>query len=231
MKKAICTLTLGKEAEMFAKYSHPIMQQYAEKIGADFIVFNTEKVCYTGCQSINSLKFEKYQVYDVLETYDRVAFLDSDILITPLAKDIFRAVPYKDIGGVFEDFGTDQDDRRQIIQDIQKVLGNVNWREGYLNSGVFVVSKCHRDIFKMIWKYGVYDCKYEQNNTNWYMHKAGFPIKNMNYKWNYMNIMWWYYGLDHRKAYFIHYAGTGIFPGTSRIDQIKADYEFFYGKC
>lgn len=230
MNYAVCTLCIGEEATQFAQYSHPTFRAYAQKIGADFIVFDTAKVCYKDCKSINTVKFEKYQLYEILERYDRALFLDSDILITPHAKNIFPLVPAEKVGGVFEDFGSDKQDRRNIIQECQNQLGKVNWRAGYMNSGVFVVSKIHRDIFRMIFQYGVYDCKYEQTNTNWYIHKAGFKIHKLNYKWNYMGIMRVYYGLDPRKAYFIHYAGGGIFSGTSRHEQIKQDYEFFYGK-
>jgi lipopolysaccharide biosynthesis glycosyltransferase len=230
MKKAICTLCIGEEAELFAPYSHPIMQQYANRIGAEFIVFREKKVNYIACNTINPTKFEKYQLYDVLREYDRAAFLDNDILITPYANNIFRTVSPTKIGGVFEDFGTEMEDRRKIIIDAQKVLGDLGWKSDYMNSGVFVVSKCHQDLFKMIFEYGVYDCKYEQTNTNWYIRKAGFEIKNISYKWNYMRHMWLYYGLDRKQAYFIHYAGTGFLPNISRVEQMKLDFEYFYGK-
>ncbi len=80
----------------------------------------------------------------------------------------------------------------------------------------------------MIFQYGVYDCKYEQTNTNWYIHKAGFTIKNISYKWNFMNIMRIYYGLDPHRAYCIHYAGNGFSPGVPRIEQMKRDFDYFY---
>jgi lipopolysaccharide biosynthesis glycosyltransferase len=230
MKKAICTLAIGDEASQFAKFSHPTFQRYADKIGADFIVFDTPKVNYKEVQSINWLKFEKYQIYEVLNQYDRVAFFDTDILITPHAKDIFNTVAYDKIGGVFEDFGSDEIDRRKIIQKAQGKLGDIGWKTGYMNSGVFVVSKVHQEIFKMIFQYGVYDDFYEQTNTNWYMRKAGFEIKNISHKWNFMGIMRVFHGPYHLQAYAIHYAGGGIFPGTPRLEQIQKDYDHFYSE-
>jgi len=91
-----------------------------------------------------------------------------------------------------------------------------------------VLSQCHRDIFKMIYQYGIYDENYEQNNTNWYIHKAGFEIHPLHHYWNFIGFHRIIYGPVHREAYFIHYAGGGIFSGIPRVDQMKADYIYFY---
>ena len=46
MKLAVCTLCIGEIAEEFSKYSFPAFKKYAQRIGADFIVFDTPKVNY-----------------------------------------------------------------------------------------------------------------------------------------------------------------------------------------
>ncbi len=241
MKLAVCTLCIGEIAEEFSKYSFPAFKKYAQRIGADFIVFDTPKVNYTDSEHINTLKFEKYQIHDVLDEmgYDRAAFFDVDILITPHAPSIFDHVPYKAIGGVFEDIGFDEKDRRQIIVECQEILGDVDWEEGFLNSGVFVVSKIHKDVFKMIWDHGIFDDpvhKYEQTNTQWYMRKfcleQGDPeieVINIDYKWNFTGPMRVYYGPFREEAYVIHYAGRGLFHGISRVEQMRKDYKKLYG--
>ncbi|HME54670.1 MAG TPA: hypothetical protein VKM55_20855 [Candidatus Lokiarchaeia archaeon] len=226
--RAVVTLCIGTGADAFGKYSHPAMKRYAMKVHADFIKLDQPKIGFTASRNFNPILFEKYQVQDVLEDHDRVLFLDTDILITPRALDIFNAVPPDKIGGVFEDFGTEQVHRRDLIQKVQECLGDVGWTDGFINSGVFVVSKLHRDIFRMHETYGFYDGEYEQTNTNWYMRKAGFDIINLDYRFNFMGIHRIYYGPVHRDAYFIHYAGGGLFPWVPRIDQIKNDYEYFY---
>lgn len=230
MKNVIVTLCIGTDAEAWIPWTHPPMKLYAEKVGADFIHINQRKVNCNLTQIVNPILFEKYQLYDILETYDRALYIDSDVLITPHAPNIFDIVPEDKIGGVYEDFGMDKVDRQTKIKLVQERLGNVNWKRGFMNSGVFVVSKIHRDAFKLIWEYGCLDEKYEQTNTNWYFHKMGYKIKPLNYKWNYMGIMRTYYGTDPRKAYFIHYAGGGIYNWIPRLDQVKADYDFFYGR-
>ena len=231
MKLAICTLCIGKEAREFGKYSIPVFKKYAAKIGADFILLDTPKVNYNKTQYINPVKFEKYQLYDVLEEYDRVAFFDIDVLITPHATNIFRAVSSNKIGGVFEDVLMQADERRRLIKTVQKVLGDVGWKKGFLNTGVMVVSQAHQFIFKMIEEYGIFDdpeFKYEQTNTNWYIHMAGLSVKNIDQRWNFMGWMRIAFGPIHRDAYAIHYAGGGIFSGTPRVKQMQDDFDFFY---
>jgi lipopolysaccharide biosynthesis glycosyltransferase len=229
-KLAVCTLSIGDESEGFAHYSIPTFQKYASKMGADLIVFDQKKVNYTSCTTIDPVKFEKYQLYDVLENYERALYVDIDILISPFAPNIFEKVPLRQVGGRFEDVAMNKENRQQIIHRVQEVLGDIGWTTGYMNSGMMVVSKCHRDVFKMIYQYGICDEKYEQNNTNWYIRKAGFKIKNLGYKWNFMGFDRILHGPIHRKAYFIHYAGKGIFLGVPRVDQMKEDYAFFYGE-
>ena len=227
-KLAVCTLCIGKESDQFAKYSHGPMKKYADKVNADFIVLDTPRIKFDKATKFRNILFEKYQLYEILVTYERALFLDTDILVTPHAPNVFDYVPVGSIGGVFEDFGSTEAHRRNLIKEVQKALGNVNWTEGFINSGVFVVSACHKEVFHYYQKYGFYDGEYEQTNTNWYFRKSGYPIFPMDYRYNFQGIMRIYYGPEHRNAYFIHYAGNGIITDKPRIDQIKADYIYFY---
>ncbi len=230
MKKAIVTLCIGEGSGGFSQYSHPIFQRYAEKVGADFICINTPMIKPAVCPAgINPLLFEKYQLFDILENYDRALYLDSDIIITPHAPNIFDIVPHERVAGVFEDFGMDAEDRRARIKAVQVTLGDLGWTEGYMNSGVIVVSRAHRAAFRLYLKYPPVDCKYEQTSTNWYLRKVAGDIIGLDYKWNYMGISRVFYGPNYRRAYILHYAGGGIFPWIPRLEQMRADYEYFYG--
>lgn len=228
-KRAVVTLCIGEKAEKYAKFTHEPMKKYARRLNADFIVYNKPVVNFKSAKNFNPILFEKYQVHDTLGTHDKVLFLDTDILVTPQAPDIFSLTPRDKVGCVLEDFGTEKEDRRNLIKKVQDVLGDVGWSEGFMNSGVFVVSKAHRDVFKMYKEYGFYDGEYEQTNTNWYIKKAGFEFFSLSYKFNFMGLMRVYYGPEHREAYFIHYAGKGgIFPWVDKIEQLKNDYMYFY---
>ena len=132
------------------------------------------------------------------------------------------------IGGVFEDFGSSTNHRREQIQNVQDVLGDVNWKTDFMNSGVFVCDKEHRYAFKIWEDCGFYDGCYEQTNTNWYFRKQGYPFYSLHYNWNFLGLMRVFHGPIHREAYFIHYAGRGIVTWLPREEQMKADYSFFY---
>ncbi|MHA1731844.1 MAG: glycosyltransferase [Promethearchaeota archaeon] len=229
MRIAVVTLCIGEAPLAFARYSHPTFRRYAERVDAEFVIIDEARVNFRGEVSFNPLLFEKYQVGDLLEVYDRILYLDTDILVTPHAPDIFEQVPEDKVGGVFEDFGMDTEDRRARIRAVQEDLGDVGWREGFMNSGVFVVSRAHREAFRLFETCGVHDSKYEQTCTNWYFRKAGYEVVGLDYRFNYMGIMRVFHGPPHRGAYFIHYAGGGIFPGIPRERQMREDYEYFYG--
>lgn len=228
-KRAVCTLCIGRRAGEFATLTHGPMERYARRVDAEFIVFDEKRVNFTRSTGFNSILFEKYQIARVLEDHDRVLYLDTDILVTPHAPDVFARVDRAKVGGVFEDIGTEKAHRRQLIQEVQDDLGDVGWQEGFMNSGVFVASKEHARAFTLYETYGFHDGEYEQTNTNWYIRKAGFEIQNIDFRFNFMGMMRIIHGPIHREAYFIHYAGKGgLFPWVPKMDQLKNDHAFFY---
>ncbi len=67
------------------------MARYAKRINADFLVVQERKysLLLRGYVNGDLPVYEKFRLADFLEQYDRVLYLDSDILITPQARDIF----------------------------------------------------------------------------------------------------------------------------------------------
>ena len=71
-----------------AKIAIPKIKEYAKKVGADFdIVYGDRNV------SKGDLMYFKFKMYDYLDIYDRVLFVDADILIKNISPDIFEVVP------------------------------------------------------------------------------------------------------------------------------------------
>jgi lipopolysaccharide biosynthesis glycosyltransferase len=207
------------------------MERYAARCGADFIVLDQPRVNFTAATNFRSVLFEKYQLHDILSHYDRVLYMDTDMLVTPHAPDVFEVVPETHVGCVFEDVGTARDHRREQIRLVQEALGDLGWTHDFMNSGVMVLSRRHRDAFRLWESAGFYDGCYEQNNTNWYFRKLGFQFMALDYKWNFMKVfrdlheIW---GTAHREAYFLHYAGGGLISWAPREAQMLADYRYFY---
>ena len=91
MKKAIFTIMIGHDPSY--SFVHQTFQQYANKVNAEFICVTQLKygleIKSRGFSQRYAAWFEKIYMKDLLEKYDRVLYLDADILINPHAPDIF----------------------------------------------------------------------------------------------------------------------------------------------
>jgi len=90
------------------------------------------------------------ELYNLLDQYDRILHLDADIIINKDIPDLFDVVPIERIASVYEDKGSRVFDRLRCIGSIQAKYGSLSWTYGYINTGVFLVSKCHKSIFQKI---------------------------------------------------------------------------------
>jgi len=212
-KKAIVTLSMGKEAKEFSILTHPLIKDYANRINASFVIIDRYKL------RLGSPHFEKFQIYELLNTFNRIIYLDTDIIITPRCPNLFDIVPEDKLGVFFENkFGNTHG---HAIKLIKEELGDLpGWKEDYFNSGVMVISRRHKEIFNP--NYGHFKGSFEQTQLNYNVQKLKIPTYNLGFKYNYIHLR------EHRdrserfSCYIIHYAGCGHGEGT-RIEQIKRD--------
>jgi hypothetical protein len=224
MTKRLVVTRADDNVSDWSAISHPIIKEYAKRCNADFLILNDETVHPFS-------HFRILKCYDLLEEYDRILSIDTDVLIMPNCPNIFDVVPEDSIGTVLEDKGSRLQHRRQVISDAQKQFGDVGWREGYLNTGVFVVSREHREIFN-ISKDRMWMGFGEDDVT------LGLKIKELGYKifeldpyYNFMSL--WtenWCGLKKADAYIVHYAGHGFYPNIPRVQQLKQDWELIYNR-
>ncbi len=102
MKKALVTLAVGKAYEAnFDKYCRNLWSLYAEKHGFDLIVITQQLDQSPRAQSRN-ISWQKCLIFSVpeVQAYDRVVWVDSDILINPNSPDVTSGVPFDKIGAV-----------------------------------------------------------------------------------------------------------------------------------
>jgi lipopolysaccharide biosynthesis glycosyltransferase len=186
MKFALVTVTIGdKTIEMF-NIAERFFKDYANKINADFLIISEKK--YT---PIHSPNLEKFQIYELFDIYDRILYCDSDILISPRTPDIFKIVPETHIGAVYDCADNDElnRNRNKEIEKAKRSLGDINWYEGYINSGVICLSEQHRNVFedaKQRKKLESIFC--DQTLINYNIKKYGFPIFKLDKKFNAMQI-------------------------------------------
>jgi hypothetical protein len=193
-KNAVVAIAIGKSKKWeICKRS---LLKYCEKYDLPLEVITQPKYGIKPFDMYANLVnlFEKNQVYDLFEKYDRILRLDWDIIIAPNCPNLFEIVPEDKIGGVFEDVGPEKLERRARMKDMQDQLGNINWTSGYLNSGVIVASKHHKEIFNtsmeeinVVQKLKNIVCP-EQDYFNYVVRKLGFEIYNLNYHFNHMTI-------------------------------------------
>ena len=117
--------------------------------------------------------------------------------------------------------------RHERIRKVQNKFGDVGWTEGYINTGVFLVSKPHKKIFEKI--NGEYwtDRGYDDVHLGYQIHKNNFSIHELPYQFNHMTMFSepWNGSPSRFDSYIIHYAGAGIFNSNmyNREQQIKND--------
>ena len=105
--------------------------------------------------------------------------------------------------------------------------GDIDWIEGYINTGVAIFSKEHRDIFKYVpdkdklWM----DLGYDDVFLGWRINEAKHEIQQFHPYLNFMSMFtepW--SGLKKSDAEIIHYAGMGHHPNVPKPRQIENDF-------
>uniref|UniRef100_A0A6M3JY11 Putative glycosyltransferase n=1 Tax=viral metagenome TaxID=1070528 RepID=A0A6M3JY11_9ZZZZ len=219
VKKLIVTRSDETQDEI-VKITHPNLKWYAKKCGADFEILTDSKGLYH--------HYKILCLYELFDKYDRILSLDSDILIMKDCPSLFRVVPKDKIGTIFEDVGSRKEHRRELIREVQDQFGDVGWTENYINTGVAIFSKQHKDIFEPKTEDEVWNgFGYDDIHLGHQIHKYGHEIYQLPYKYNHMSLFSEKFnGFKSRfTAYIVHYAGqAGFIPCKKRMDIIREDY-------
>jgi hypothetical protein len=216
---AVVTIQIGADYRRIAEITHPLMAVYAKRIGADFVSITEPAIG-------GPLHAEKFQLQSLLERYERVLFLDVDLLILPSCPDLFQIVP-EDHFGAFDvsSFTRLHDRATRLIQDS---LGNLGWVRPYFNSGVMVVSRCHSEVFNLqspgrmadFNKVSGAEYYYDQTYINFMVQRLQIPLYDLGYRFNHTTAP----GKSHERfrSHIIHYPGAGHRYG-SKLKQISND--------
>ena len=138
-RNAIVTISVGPMWRGLGNITANTMIKYAHRIGADFVNINN-LVVHPITQY--DIRYEKFQIYDLLGMYDRIMLIDYDAVITKNCPDMFRLVPENKLGIKIADGSINAFKDR-----IEKQLGRIEWGVHYYNSGLIIVSKLQRELF------------------------------------------------------------------------------------
>jgi len=219
MKKAVITIALGDFYTKMAEFTHPIIKAYADKIGADFIVIDKN-------DEFKIPHYTKLNLNKYLRDYDRVLYIDTDILIREDAPDIFAEVPEDEIG-IFEE-GQFMERQQSMLQFlIENKVDPKIWNKKYYNTGVMVLSKQHANIFiKPLTEEVNHFAEQSYINLLFCIFKP--KIHNLHYKWNRMYALDRITGEDRYDSYFMHYAGISvIMPEDKQLSLMRDDWEIW----
>jgi len=216
---AVVTLAIGNEYNRIGNTTFPLMRDYAKKILADYIVLDTPRL------KLGFYNYEKLQIFDLFEKYERIIFLDSDLLVTPRCPNLFSVTPERALGAFKVSNYTNFHDK--AIRVIQDELGDIGWDRDYFNSGVMVVSRQHREVFnknngllKWISRDTTGQLFSDQTYINYLVKKFGIEVYDLGYKFNHTTAP---KNSDRRfRSYIIHYPGKGHRQG-SKVEQIEKD--------
>ncbi|MCF6440772.1 glycosyltransferase family 8 protein [Pseudoalteromonas luteoviolacea] len=234
MKKAVFTLAIG-DNPMYKAALHSF-KLYAQKVGADLIV--SDQLHYR--VDIVNPKYnascawtEKLRIGALLKEYDRVLYVDSDVLITPHARDIFELYP--DLSTTYWFNEGIKQERKNDIDLIQSELGQVEWpfigeRPVYYNAGIILTSR-QAGLFSLAQLEDLQlICNkithYDQSYFNYTLHKHQLNHESFNKSFNRMDM----FGNEgYLEADFIHYAGKGYAKTSRRRDvQFLKDFSAIF---
>jgi lipopolysaccharide biosynthesis glycosyltransferase len=222
VKLAVVTLTIGPDYEALAALTHPTLMRYASHIGADFHVIGQREY-----EDVVPIGYEKLRVRRYLDEYDRVLFLDTDLIVRADTPNLFEVVPQGHFGAFDEGAWMPERQCELRAGSVKFDLAIEGMETRYFNTGVMVLDKTHTPLFAHPPIF--VDMYYEQTYLNLMLSRSGVPVIRLGFEFNHMS----HIDRDHRvkshrsDSFILHYAGGvtsfGIEPVLGLIrDDLEA---------
>jgi ADP-heptose:LPS heptosyltransferase len=215
MKKEnlVLTITIGDYYQKISQYTLPSIQNYANKIGADFL--NIKQ----GQGGFITQKWNKFYIHELLNEYKRIIYLDIDILIREDCPNLFDIVPVDKLGMFNEGrYTTRYEYLEQASEYYKEPLKP--WNGKFYNSGVMVISRLHKKIFKL--PHGIDFVETDQPYLNLRISNDRIEMFDLDFRFNRMDILDKFCGISRLDSYIVHYAGA---PQDMIFDVIESDLQ------
>lgn len=208
MKKIIVTIAIGDRYKEISKITHPLMREYARKCGAEFL-------CWDNAEGHTSPHYQKLEIHDLFNDYDRVLYLDTDILIRADAPNLFDEIAPQVFAAFNEFHYTDRVDTMLAYHNDPRWIKE----QRYFNTGVMLCSREHQIVFQKPLE--EIQNFYEQTHLNFMLYATNVDTFELNHKFNRMSCVDKLTGESRLDSYFLHYAGypEGM-PGVPRLVDI-----------
>ena len=223
MKQAIVSAAFGVAYQELAEVTWPSQRAYASRIGSEFITI--EKRLFPGASG----HWEKLQLRSFLDAYERVLWLDCDVIVRSDCPDLFLRVPAQAIGA-WDESRSGPWDYRGIIVKWAGLAGltDISYPGWHFNSGVLVVSRCHANLFDdPPGAFPGYELLWDQGWLNFGAARDRIAFAKMGKEFNHTFLS----SGNRLNSHVIHYCGTlygsgyaqDILPGTRPADLIRLD--------
>tara|TARA_R110002153_G_scaffold108646_1_gene249239 strand:+ start:1103 stop:1840 length:738 start_codon:yes stop_codon:yes gene_type:complete len=226
-KNAIVIIDIGrKSSNNILQYNLKSFEYYSKRTGADLIILDTTQLDQKYNLKLqlpyDYIRFEKNQIYDLFNKYDRILRLDNDTIITKNCPNYFELDPSK-FYVTREDVGSKREQRLKQIQTIQAQLGIIQgWDDFYFNSGVILASRIHKEAFNLsnVDLKKVSGSHQEQSVLNWLTFYFKFNIVDLGPYFNLMNFLIQEKFGEKKYANILHYAGKEY---SEKVMALKKD--------
>lgn len=216
-KTAVFTISTDTYFKELAKLTHPSIKAYAEKIGAEFINISQPNNTFA------NQKWLKFEVFSLLNKYDRIIYFDTDLIIREDCPNLFEKVPEDKLGIAIESRYVSRASEMHSAMKFFEIP--LEWKGHYYNSGVMVLSRRHRQYFKLPKDFNKFD-----NPTayiNLIIQKEKVKTVDLDWRFNRTSYMDEKVGMTRFDSYILHYKNAPkdqIFPIlTSDIAQWQKD--------
>lgn len=206
------------------KFTKPYFELYSEKVGAELIIINQNTINIKN-ENYQNLRFENFQVYNYFDKFDRILLLDCDTLVKPSCPDYFLLDEDFIYVTRVDNYIPHQERCYLKMQQVQKKLGKVEgWNQFYFNSGVMLLSRKHKSLFKLdIEKMTKVEGKTRvQDYLNWAVQSKGLPIIDLGPKFNFFKPNKVVNNIKRQDANILHFTGPKNIGGKN-IKLIERD--------
>ena len=231
MKKAIVTISLGKRFERMVKqYCYANWKYYADKYGYELIIID-KTLDESERGKSRCAAWQKCLVLsqDWSKNYDRIVWIDTDIIINPNSLDVIENVPLEKIGAVDEFSFPTKQDYQIALSRMYKHWANLGFNptinyspieyyknfgieckfEEVVQTGVMVFNpKIHRDILEYVYY------NYEEKGLNYEMRPLSYEILNNNFQ----------YWIDKKFNMHIQFLKALYYPYLLELDMDKISF-------
>lgn len=214
--RALVTLAIGRESDYWLAMAKPGFEAFCARHGCDLVILNERKIRHRlqWRKARVNLHLEKFQIGPLLDVYQRILYLDADILVSPTCPDLFSMVPEKTLGIVPDPAGPQMWKRDEEMARMQAAFGTLESPiPPYFNAGVLILSRTHRELMRFDPTRLLPGRWPDQTCLNYFSAKWTLPRTELDPRANFLpGHDGWRNAAKRRAAWIVHYAGPEAKP-------------------